>query len=371
MVLRHLVRALPPVARRDAQIRALRRQVRTLEERLAARPERVVPAPPAPPPRYRPRVASWHTRVMEQQRVQATVARDARADTHPRHHLFLKLHNYEVARSHGVCTPQVLGVWPTPAEIDWASLPHSFVLKSNGGSTGRGVLPLQRTDDGFELLDGTARYTPEDVVAHFAGARGARGPYFAETLLPGSHERLPDDVKIYAFYGEVPLVLLRRMPVHADTSVARVRMVGPDGLDLGAVQRGRSYDTSLEVPEQLPLMTQIASALSLALPVPVVRVDLYASGGGVVLGELTPLPGDSATFTREWDEDLGDRYDRAEARLQLDLAAGRPFAVLRGSHDPDVTVPMPPTTAAPDVPDPDAPDRAPGTAARAASGGAP
>ena len=344
MALRHLLQRFPPVARRDAQIRQLRRQVDRLEHRLAVPPP---PPPPPPPPRYRPRIASWHTRILEQQRVQEVVARDDRAHTHARHNLFLKLHNYEVARSHGVSTPQVLGVWPTLADIDWDSLPEQFVLKSNGGSTGRGVLPLRRTGTGFELLDGTAQYTAEGIVAHYAAARGARAPFFAETLLPGSREQLPDDVKIYAFYGEVALVLLRRMPVHADTSVARVRMVGPDGTDLGAVQRGRTYDTSLEVPDHLPLMTEIASALSLAVPVPVVRVDLYASGEGVVLGELTPLPGDSQTFTRQWDEDLGTRYDRAEARLQLDLSEGRPFAVLRGDHDPTVTTPMPPTTVAP------------------------
>lgn len=61
----------------------------------------------------------------------------------------------------------------------------------------------------------------------------------------------------------------------------------------------------------------------------------------------SPPPGDSHTFTRQWDEDLGHRYDRAEPRLQLDLAAGRPFAVLRGDHDPTVTTAMPPTTDAP------------------------
>ncbi|WP_454084902.1 ATP-grasp fold amidoligase family protein [Georgenia sp. Marseille-Q6866] len=339
MALRPLLRRFPPVAKRDAQIRQLRRQVDKLERRLA------VPSPP--PPRYRPRVASWHARILEQQRVQSAVARDERAHAHACHNLFLKLHNYEVARSHGVSTPQVLGVWPTATGIDWDSLPEQFVLKSNGGSTGRGVLPLQRTGSGFELIDGSAQYTPQEIAEHYRSARGARAPFFAEALLPGGQEQLPDDVKVFAFYGEVALVLLRRMPVHADTAVARVRMVGPDGTDLGTVQRGRTYDTSLEVPAKLPLMVETASALSLAVPLPAVRVDLYAGGEGVVLGELTPLPGDSHTFTRQWDEDLGNRYERAEARLQLDLAEGRPFAVLRGDHDPTLTTPMPPTTIAP------------------------
>lgn len=279
--------------------------------------------------------------------MQEVVAAHPQAAAHPRHNLLLKLHNYEVARSHGVSTPQVLGVWPTAADIDFDSLPEEFVLKSNGGSTGRGVLPLQRTATGFALIDGTREYTAATIVEHYAGARGARPPFFAETMLPGAYERLPDDVKIFSFYGEVAFVLVRRMPVHADTTQARVRMLGADGVDLGVVQRGRHYDTTLEPPLHLGLMVDVATVLSEAVPVPFVRVDLYDFGDGVALGELTPLPGDSDSFTREWDAKLGERYDRAEARLQVDLGQGRPFAALYGPHDRSPATPMGPTTVAP------------------------
>ena len=40
--------------------------------------------------------------------------------------------------------------------------------------------------------------------------------------------------------------------------------------------------------------------------------------------QLTPLPGDSHTFTREWDRRLGEMYDEAEARF------GVPWHVLAG-----------------------------------------
>lgn len=288
---------------------------------------------------------------MEQQRVQRAVNELPGSTAHPRRNLLLKLHNYEVARSHGVSTPEVLGVWEDTSEIDWDALPEEFVLKSNGGSTGRGVLPLRRTAEGFRLIDGTRTYTPDSVVEHYAGARGARPPFFAETLLPGSHERLPDDIKIYTFYGEVALVLVRRMPVHADTSHARVRMLGPDGTDLGEVQEGRTYDPTVDVPQHLGLMTEVAAVLSTAVPVPFVRVDLYDFPEGIALGELTPLPGDSETFLPRYDRDLGRRYDRAEARLQVDLTQGRPFQVLYGPHDRSLTTPMGLTTVAPAPPE--------------------
>ncbi|PYF99405.1 TupA-like ATPgrasp [Georgenia satyanarayanai] len=350
MALRDQLRRLPPIARRDEQVAELRKQVRRLERRLERRLAPPPPPPPPPPPRFTPKKPSWHVRVMEQQRVQRAIAADTRHADHPRHNLFLKLHNYEVARSHGVSTPRVLGTWQSLDDVDWDALPEEFVLKSNGGSTSRGVLPLQRTDAGFALLDGTRTYTVESIHEHYAQARSARAPYFAESVVPGSHERLPDDIKIYAFYGEVVLAIIRRMRVHGDTQQSRVRLVDAEGEDLGHVLRGRPYDGSIQLPRHYDVMTGVAEVLSTAVPLPVVRVDVFGTEDGVVLGELTPLPGDSGTFTREWDERLGDLYDRAEARLQLDLAGGRPYAVLHGPHARALHTAVPPTSSVPPFP---------------------
>ncbi|MEE6283150.1 ATP-grasp fold amidoligase family protein [Georgenia sunbinii] len=367
-MLRDMLRRWRPIAWREARIAELRTTVadlratvaelRTTETELqttvTGQQRRIddlraaAARAAATPPRYQPAVASWHARVKEQQRVQRAVNELDDAQVHARRHLFLKLHNYEVARGHGVATPQVLGVWSDIGDVAWDTLPDEFVLKSNSGSTSRGVLPLERHAGGFRLVDGSRSYTAEEIVAHYADAQGARPPYFAETLLPGSDITLPDDVKIYAFYGRIAFVLIRRMPVHGDTALGQLRILAPTGEDLQEVLRGRTSDETVPVPAQLALMLDTAAALSLALPVPVVRVDLYAAGDdGVVLGELTPLPGDSHTFTRDWDRRLGEMYDDAEARLQVDLTNGRPFEVLHGTHDRGLTAVTPPTTRAP------------------------
>lgn len=106
--------------------------------------------------------------------------------------------------------PQVLGVWPTVEDIEWDTLPTRFVLKSAGGSTGRGVLPLERLGDRFRVISGSREYTTAEVLDHFRVAKGVRPPYFAEALLPGTGEVLPDDLKVYTFYGEVAYVMVRR-----------------------------------------------------------------------------------------------------------------------------------------------------------------
>src|SRR5690625_3678177 len=356
-MLRDILRRLGPIAWRDARIEELLAKVRAqqgrIEELREQRRAAPAPRPPARPAgRYRPTVPSWHARIMEQQRVQRAVNALPGSEQHPRRNLFRKLHNYELARSLGVATPQVLGVWPAVGDVDWDLLPERFVLKSNGGSTGRGVLPLERHGSGFRLVDGSRDYTAEEVVEHFEDAQGAaRPPFFAESLLAGTDQALPDDVKVYAFYGEVAYVMLRRMPRHADLVSARVRMVSPTGEDLGLLTRSRTPDPDLPIPPQLPLMVDTAAALSLAVPLPYIRVDLYGSGpDGVVLGELTPLPGDSQTVTAEWDRRLGEMYDDAEARLQVDLANGRPYRVLHGEHARALTTPVPTSTQAPAVP---------------------
>lgn len=356
-MLRDKLRRLGPIAWRDTRITELQTKIASRDARIAELRDRVgkldqqveqLRAERSASPPYRPDNPSWHIRIMEQQRVQRAVNALDGAEHHPRRNLFGKLHNYAAARSHGVATPQVLGVWREVAEVSWDALPDHFVLKSNGGSTARGVLPLERTGNSFRLVDGTRTLRAEDIITHFAQARGARGPFFAETLLSGSDERLPDDIKIYVFYGQVAYVMVRRMPVHGALAQARVHMVTPSGEYLDVVQRGRDSDAGVPVPAQLPLMVETATVLSLAVPLPFVRVDLYASGpDGVVLGELTPLPGDSQTFTRAWDKRLGRMYDEAEARLQVDLTSGRPYEVLYGTHDRALSAPLSPTTTAP------------------------
>lgn len=349
--LRKRLRRLGPIAWRDARIRALETRVRDRQQRLDTVRAQNRSLAKKPSEHWRPEHPSWRARILEQQRVQRAVNALADSGGHPRRNLFRKLHNYEVARSHGVATPQVLETWADLADLTLDSLPSQFVLKSNGGSTGRGVLPLVRSGDGFRLADGTRTLDAEEVIAYFERARDARSPYFAETLLAGTSEPLPDDIKIYTFYGEVAYVMIRRMPVHADVTLGRSRMITATGEHLDVVQRFRPSDASVPVPKQLPLMVDTAVALSQAVPLPFIRVDLYADGeDGVFLGELTPLPGNSQTFTPEWDRRLGEMYDQAEARLQVDLTSGRPYRTLYGTHEHALTSPTPPTTMAPTVP---------------------
>ncbi|USQ78587.1 hypothetical protein NF556_13205 [Ornithinimicrobium faecis] len=363
MGLRAHLRGLPAIAWRDERIAELRQSEKTLRARVAkaegrlakateqlaeAEQERDLALSQAAGQKYSPKEPSWHTRIMEQARVGRFLSTKDTQREFPRRHLLEKLHNYELARSYGVATPRVIGSWPKVTEIPWDELPETFVVKSNRGYSGNGVLPLRREGDSFCFLDSGEGITAEEIVAHYQGARGLAAPYFVEEVLPGTGAVLPDDVKIFSFQGEVADVMLRRVTKHNDISSFTYRFLDAEGKDRGQVQERHRHDPDIAVPRDLAHMVEVARVLSKAVPVPFVRVDLYQVPDGVMLGELTPLPGSSGGFTREHDRLLGRMYDEAEARVNLDFARGRPYAVVLGPHDPDVTAPMSARTSLPD-----------------------
>ena len=136
---------------------------------------------------------------------------------------------------------------------------------------------------------------------------------------------------------------LRRMTQHGNTRLAHWQYLDRDGVDLGDVAEGRTVNPDLPTPPNLEEMVEIAERLSVAVPTPMIRVDLYDTSEGVRLGEFTVMPGGKQYYRADHDLALGTLWDRAVGRLQRDLANGRPFALLRGEHP--VRTPHEPTHA--------------------------
>lgn len=283
----------------------------------------------------------------EQQRIGATLRAIDTKRRHPRRNLFLKLHNYTLSRSHGIATPQVFGIADSIATLPWDNFPDQFVIKSNGGAAGRGVLPLERHGEHYALIGSDTEYTREDVAAHYADARGVRKPFFVESVVEGPDNAPPVDAKVYAFYGETAFTLLRRVASYDRGAEVKYRFIDPEGKDLGQIHSTSPRDETIPAPTHLELVDEIASTLSKAVPLPFLRVDLYQIDSGFVVGELTPLPGSARSFSTEYDARLGLMYDQAEARLQLDLAKGRRFDIKYGPHDRDLLEAVQPTHAMP------------------------
>lgn len=252
----------------------------------------------------------------------------------PRLAVLQKLYAQDIARACGVATPQVFATWATAEGISLGELPNEFVLKSAGGASSRGVLPLRRTTGGYELISHDTRLTEDDVREHFldqTGSRRLRAPFFAEELLRGTTgDIIPLDIKVYAFYGEVGHVLLRRVVRHGDPESVTARYLDADGADLGPLTPDRTIDASIPIPARLPDALDAARRLSVAVRLPFVRVDLYETERGTVFGELTPRPGGPQRYRREHDRLLGAMWEEAQARLERDLAAGAPYLFQTG-----------------------------------------
>lgn len=350
--LRGWVRArVPAIARRDAKLDQQRRRIAQLERELtktaASRDkarhqaeQRAAALEAAQAAELRP---SFRREILEMRR-RPEFSHAVDPDRWlPLLQIPFKLRNYRLAASHGVAVPTVYGSWSTLDEVDLEALPDAFVLKSDGGASAEGVFPLKRLGpDRYEWLANGRPVSGTEILELMRSRGGrARPPYFAEELLHGDVPGvLPDDVKIYSFYGQIGQILLRRVTAHEGRSRVSWRYIDSDGQTLDVQASDRRIDPDVPTPAQLPQMVEIARHLSRAVGLPFCRVDLYGVEQGVLLGEITRAPGGLQQYAPEHDEYLGRLYADAQERLELDIVRGRPPGVLHG--EVEVANPYPP-----------------------------
>lgn len=316
---------LEAVQTRDQEIMTLRNTVKSVEEDLRRSRARM------DKPSFRTLLVAY--RELYEQRFDASASAGVALWQLP-----YKLRNYSLAQSHGVAVPKVYQVWKRPEDITLSALSaQKVVLKSDGGHSGHAVFILQRTSDGWETLDGSIRF-PGDQPSSEILDRLQRwyGPYFAEQLLEGTSEAaIPEDIKVYTAYGKILQVLL--MQAGTDGSMDRRsytrRYVDATGEDLGRVAEMGTRNEEIPTPANMGEIAETARQLSIAVGMPFVRVDLYQTPHGLVLGELTPTPGGRQRYRAEHDAMMGLEWVRAQARLEQDLAAGRPYGSLYGDHE--------------------------------------
>ena len=325
----------------DAEVARLTEELKTAREKLIDYPETrnqlTYHRETLRRTRARLEGPSFHRELQSLKNYGIAMAQMDPESTHPMRQLSHKLRVYRFAASHGVATPQVLGIWRSPSQIVLDALPERFVLKADGGAASQGVLPLQRNaTDAFTTIDGSRSLDSSEVIDFFEEAATAKqvwGSFFAEEFLeqPGSPGIIPDDVKIYVAYGRVLQVLLRRVGEHGKEATVTYKYVTEYGDDLGFITTTRPIDPSIPVPETLRHMVDIAQHLSRAIGLPFCRVDLYNTTRGVVLGEVTRTPGGAQTYQLEHDRWMGEEWLLARAELEMDILKGRPAKALFGA----------------------------------------
>lgn len=319
--LRSAFQRLPPISRRD-------RRIATLQARLSAASEVSAKRP------------SFQARLHAARRIRGYEI-EAGASA-PSVISRGKLWVNQLVRSHGFEIPEQLGRWSDPAEIAWDDLPERVVIKSDRGSTSRGVIPLRRVRQGWQVITHDGVVEPEHLVAELrkrVDQKLIEGPFGAEEFLDDgdNSEPLPCEVKAYSFYGEVPLLQITRSDDHGNLERTRYRFVDALGCDLidadthpaldptvgvDPVDRLDRIDLSIPTPPRLDEVAAVASRLSVMMRLPFARIDLYPLRDRVVFGEVTPRPGGRQWLGAELDTLLGEYWERSLARFANDVAAG-------------------------------------------------
>lgn len=255
---------------------------------------------------------------------------------HPYRKLINKLAVYDFAASHNVEHPEVFSIWDHAAQVDPASLPDEFVLKSSGGSTGHGVIPLRRISrDSYRIVSKGEAVTASDIRDRLSKSRRqgrTYGKFFAERLLHHSEpDRIPLDIKFYCCYGDVLQVLVREVTWQEGKEVWLHRYFSPDGEDLGFAPNDKVRNQDIPLPDNFTDLTQTASHLSWSSGLPFCRVDLYSIDGRAVIGEITRTPGGTQQYPDHHDAAMGRKWMQALIRRDLDLMNGRPPGMLYGT----------------------------------------
>lgn len=279
---------------------------------------------------------SFVARVHETRRRYVAIKGYPELSQHPMRLLPDKLRTYDVARAVGVAVPTILGRWDTAEEIDLSGLPEVFVLKANGGAASRAVLPLERVgEDAYRVVSGTQVLDADAVRARMSSlqeARRARPPWFAEAFLGDPAQGLPHDVKIYTFYGVVGHVLVRSVGQHGRSTSTRFSFYDEHGTLLPGLSP-LAAEEPVPPPPDLEALCEIARTMSLAVSLPFVRVDLYSTPTGPVLGELTLAPGGKQLYRKDHDRRLGKLWESAATRLEVDLLRDRSAELIEAAGD--------------------------------------
>lgn len=208
---------------------------------------------------------------------------------------------------------ELYGHWDNVEDVDFNSLPNSFVLKANNGC--HSVIVI---NDKSKVNFSSLKKELKSWFKYPYGYMGAQKHYLsikpcivAEQVLEevGIHKQLSPhslfDYKIWCFDGkaECILVVFDRAPGFTQQAVYDLSWNNISS----SVFATDYYKKDLPKPENLSVMIQYAEKLSAGIPE--VRVDFYNIGGKVYFGEMT--------FTAGYGDLKDEYYDYLGSKVVL------------------------------------------------------
>ena len=181
---------------------------------------------------------------------------------------------------------ELTGVFDSPDEIDWDSLPQQFVLKWNFGAGMNIVCSEKSKLDKEETVKklkkwGKRKYWLSHGEMHY---KFIPKKIICEKYLSDSINKVIPDYKVYCFNGKPLAVLV----MEGRGSKISAQFFDKDWNKLKNSEKYEPASNNVEKPVCLKEMIEAAEKLS--APFPFVRCDFYIVNGKLYFGELTFTP---------------------------------------------------------------------------------
>ncbi len=199
-----------------------------------------------------------------------------------------KHHSRQLARALGIATPR-LYFHGFLRDLDPATLPPAFVVKTVRGASSEGVFPFSEEgvnlfQPGNDLASVLARYGDREcIVEEFLKNKSGNTP-----TTP------PPDYKVLCFDGTPEVVLRMRVTGHRRK---KKKYFTTKWRPIPLLREG-DEDGPGRKPAQLSQLLRAARALGQFFRDNVMRIDFYIVDGVVFFGEFTPHPGGGQGYTR-------------------------------------------------------------------------
>lgn len=192
-------------------------------------------------------------------------------------------------------TIPLLGAWKSVEDIDWESLPESFVLKSNASSDGRGIKFIRGKSkyDFEEIKNEIAQWLDPQKTLINSFCRSyydVRPMIIAEEYIEQADKQLYD-YKFFCYHGKPELAYVAVDHFSPDGTIGEPSKISLYTLDWKRqdIRYGEHQQNDGPAPHRLDDMIEISKKLSKAFPY--VRVDFFEVEDKLYLSELTFYPG--------------------------------------------------------------------------------
>lgn len=217
------------------------------------------------------------------------------------------------------------GVWDSVEDIDFESLPNSFVIKCTHDSGSAIIVKDKAKDFDKDAAKQKLSYCMKRKIGYYSCEphyNKIKPRIMAEELLEHSDSnefksKSMVDYKFWSFNGKAHCCMM----VYDRVKTSKGSSLVLDLYDLRPwkqIKKGLTnlYDSRYkqEVPEPKKLDEMVEIVEILSKDFPVVRVDLYYEGGNIYFGELTftSAGGRMPYYTEEYQLELGNKIDISE-----------------------------------------------------------